>query len=961
MEILVADGVRYNKKFSDLESIDKIIDLTVQNHDLNNDWSKIGNFKNLKKLTILNCLVDGYHFYKNLTDLKKLSLITVDQSCNFLNHSLSKKSNLKLNSLKKFVYICKGNDQLNFDFDDDFKDNHKSGKLNFLSFPNFPDSLTSLEEIEIRNYENYLKEDFDNGSPFQDKIIYSLDFNMISRLKKLTNISLTEDKEKILKNEKMVEKIFSFPNDQRVKINNFFVKDIKSELSKTKILYLDFDKSKIDYDEIFDLNIKRGDNENNLEIHYPSHSFHGISQRVKVIFLGAEQININLGQLIDYCATYDDFFDDVLQRLEEYKIKKYVFKIENNHSIDRFNMRYLVEYIKTCKNKGIEIEIIFQNTDSSKDLKDKYREYFFLFYFLYLNLEKKLKYKLSSNLDYKFLKDLIDEFIKDFKTIMVFEDQSNSPSFNKMNNIEFPIVDWPYTGDFFYTLELSLEHESLKKNKKDESLDDLLNEKLHWGYIDLLENEVKENPGEQIAFVKNEFLDSASKIVFPKLETISFQKIRPLFNEKKWEKYEELKYKKFKFPKSIKSKSIKRLDIHDHYIFDLSLLKDFENLEEFNFSGHLNDNDKNWNIFPELKKLKVLNLTVGFPFLTEHFTTFKNIEKCINLEKIILSIGYTTKRDESRWSSNDVDVSELSELKKLYHLELQDFPQDKIKNLNNLSNLKTLEITNPFMITEEYGADDGTIHKPLNDKDFTFLKSSKKLENLKIYFPRFGLARINIDFSSFIKMINPALKKLDLLLALDPNQEKNAHILLETMLSHFENLEDIQLRIEEIGYPEILYDKRKKNGLQKAEIEIEKKVKNPVIIDIKKLNKFKSLERIELNFHSRLGTKIENLKYLSNFDKIDLHIEIHRFNRDELEKVFYSIASKREIFMYEHNKKRFELKNKKFKFELINYNKLDAQNKKDYDLIEEEENVKTENILINNTKIYDLLFKEDLV
>ena len=125
------------------------------------------------------------------------------------------------------------------------------------------------------------------------------------------------------------------------------------------------------------------------------------------------------------------------------------------------------------------------------------------------------------------------------------------------------------------------------------------------------------------------------------------------------------------------------------------------------------------------------------------------------------------------------------------------------------------------------------------------------------------------------------------------------------------------LEIQEIGYPEILYDKRKKNGLQKAEIEIEKKVKNPVIIDIKKLNKFKSLERIELNFHSRLGTKIKNLKYLSNFDKIDLHIEIHRFNRDELEKVFYSIASKREIFMYEHNKKRFELRTKNLNLNLL--------------------------------------------
>ena len=45
-----------------------------------------------------------------------------------------------------------------------------------------------------------------------------------------------------------------------------------------------------------------------------------------------------------------------------------------------------------------------------------------------------------------------------------------------------------------------------------------------------------------------------------KLETISFQKIEPIYNAKKWEKYEELKNKKFKFPKSIKSKNIKRLE-----------------------------------------------------------------------------------------------------------------------------------------------------------------------------------------------------------------------------------------------------------------------------------------------------------------------------------------------------------------------------------------------------------------
>ena len=74
METLLINGERHDKKFSDLENIDKIIDLTVQNHNLNNDWSKIKNFKNLEKLTILNSLVDGEQFYKSLTSLKNLIL-----------------------------------------------------------------------------------------------------------------------------------------------------------------------------------------------------------------------------------------------------------------------------------------------------------------------------------------------------------------------------------------------------------------------------------------------------------------------------------------------------------------------------------------------------------------------------------------------------------------------------------------------------------------------------------------------------------------------------------------------------------------------------------------------------------------------------------------------------------------------------------------------------------------------
>ena len=48
---------------------------------------------------------------------------------------------------------------------------------------------------------------------------------------------------------------------------------------------------------------------------------------------------------------------------------------------------------------------------------------------------------------------------------MVFEDQSNSQTFNKMNNIEFPMqigLIWV----IIFTHELPLDHETLKKIKR---------------------------------------------------------------------------------------------------------------------------------------------------------------------------------------------------------------------------------------------------------------------------------------------------------------------------------------------------------------------------------------------------------------------------------------------------------------------------------------------------------------
>ena len=284
-------------------------------------------------------------------------------------------------------------------------------------------------------------------------------------------------------------------------------------------------------------------------------------------------------------------------------------------------------------------------------------------------------------------------------------------------------------------------------------------------------------------------------------------------------------------------------------------------------------------------------------------------------------------------------------------LELNRFEQDKIKNLNNLKHLKTFNLINPFMITEMDQADDGTVHKPLTENDFKFLAQSKELENLKIYFPRFGEDRININFEKFIKYLNPKLKSINLMLALDEKQLRQAHNLYNNIIKSLKEVETIKLDINDVGFPELKYDKRKKNGHKIALREIEKKAKNPIVIDFKSFNDFKNLKSLDLEFSSYIGTKIKNLTSIKSFEKLNLKVEEHLLDYDELKELFYTIASKKDIFMYEYNENRKKI---------VEYSwNLNEKDKKEFKKIEEEEgDYETKEITINGDSIDKVLLKK---
>ena len=147
MFLTKVDNKEVKKNFNEIQNYDGVKNLEIKNHDLLTDWSKIGQFKNLEHLSVENSLINSDKFYRSLALLKKIKTLSIDEKCYFLKYDNVKKSQLQFPTLKKFIFICSKEDQINFDLEVS-TDNHKEGKLNFLSFPNFPGCLPTLEEIK---------------------------------------------------------------------------------------------------------------------------------------------------------------------------------------------------------------------------------------------------------------------------------------------------------------------------------------------------------------------------------------------------------------------------------------------------------------------------------------------------------------------------------------------------------------------------------------------------------------------------------------------------------------------------------------------------------------------------------------------------------------------------------------------------------------------------------------------
>ena len=255
------------------------------------------------------------------------------------------------------------------------------------------------------------------------------------------------------------------------------------------------------------------------------------------------------------------------------------------------------------------------------------------------------------------------------------------------------------------------------------------------------------------------------------------------------------------------------------------------------------------------------------------------------------------------------------------------------------------------MITKDSNSDDGTIHEPLTEKDFDFIKFSKKLKKLRIYFPRFGDAKINLKIDEFVKLINNDLEEIQIVCNYEKKELTRANEWYEKITTKFKNIKKIRLSIDcSDCVIKQEYESEYDSAYQKEIRRREKNAKNPVVIDFKKISNFNNIEELDFSFDENIGTRLKNTIELSK-SKMNLLIPDKTFSIKELEELFDKIATNRQKFLLNLQKKNLEK-------DITSYN-IEGKDKEEYNLIEKEEESK---LKINNNNIFDKLkmrIKED--
>ena len=958
METIVDQLKTVNSKsfLNEIKNPSNITILILKNFNNETNWDEISKFTQLNEIQLENCLIDNNIFFKAIAKIQSLTTLKYDYDCIIKKSDI--KINLKIPQLNRIVFTLPSKDSPNLSMISFYdRENELNNFVN--AFPNYPNAYQGLNEIELINYDIFLQnikeQDYDyayTGIYEGKDIFFQCDIYNLLRLKNLKNIKLTELDEEIFEKKIIFEKLLSLPNTDKININNKKISKYRESITKSKTLLLDYEY--LEAEERNRTQVKKHEKlKDTLEVHWPSQHYNGYSNIFnEIIKSKLDHVIINtVGSFLDdHFEYFESTYEFISEKIIKNKsIKKITLEFDINdfwETGSRICSEYSIRLIKEIIEKKILCSINFKNLRSFDDFDFNYHKFIEIFKF-FLNCQDKDTYKKFieiKNLKNSDIEKFVDEiYLNEIKSIIVIDDQSNSETLKKFKDIELLDIDLqdPY---YLAIFEGPIDFDKLKK-KSEESFKEFYN-------YDFFEGSwtgpnFEKNPGCCVPIIKKSFLDQSKKMIFNNLETINFFYV----DKESYPNHEKLfKNKAFHYPKSINYSKVKKFGILSSPPCSLNSLKILENLEDLHFNNYVNQKDTLCWELPTFKNLKKLSLTTRYPFMEDNKSneTKKviNIDKSNKLEDINLDIGVSYNHEETRWNTTDVDLTNFSNLKNLKKLEIRSIDQTLIKNLSNLENLEDLEIVNPFMITKDKNSDDGTIHEPLTENDFDFLKDSKKLRKLKIYFPRFSDEKINITISKFLNLLNQDLEEIMISCDYAEEELNLVHEWYNGLITKFKKIKKISLSVQCNGCEiEHEYNSDYNSPFQKEKRRREKNAKNPIILDFKKISNIKNMQELHFSFDENIGTRLKNTIELAN---TSLNLKIGSAEKnisiEELEELFNKVATKKQKFLMNLQRKNLDKDIKSYT--------LEGKEEEEYNQIENEEESKLQ---INSNNIFENL------
>ena len=218
------------------------------------------------------------------------------------------------------------------------------------------------------------------------------------------------------------------------------------------------------------------------------------------------------------------------------------------------------------------------------------------------------------------------------------------------------------------------------------------------------------------------------------------------------------------------------------------------------------------------------------------------------------------------------------------------------------------------------------------------------MKRLKIYFPRFGDEKINININKFLNLLNQDLEEIMILCDYAKDELNLVHEWYNGLITKFKKIKKIRLSASCNGC-EIKqdYESDYNSPYQKEIRRREKNAKNPIILDFKEINNLKNIEELDFSFDENIGTRLKNTIELANTN-LHLKIDDEKISVKELEEIFEKIGTKRQKFL-------MDLQRKNLDKDIDSYT-LEGKEEEDYNQIEDEEK---SNLQINNNNIFKKL------